>query len=72
MSRVQRFADKDTQVVVPGKLLGSGALDKALTVAAFDFSQSARDQIEKAKGKAITITELLKANPTGKGIRIIG
>jgi len=39
------------------KVLGDGALDKALTVRAHAFSQSARALIEKAGGKA----ELLEA-----------
>ena len=34
------------------KVLGQGTLDKALTVRAHAFSKSAREQIEKAGGKA--------------------
>ncbi|MFW6067361.1 MAG: 50S ribosomal protein L15 [Myxococcota bacterium] len=39
------------------KVLGSGELDKALTVRAHAFSKSAKEKIEKAGGKAELITE---------------
>ncbi len=41
-----------------------------LTVAAWSFSSSARKSIMDAKGKCITINELVKTAP--KNIRIIG
>ena len=44
----------------------------SVVVAAFSFSDSARQEIEKAKGKCITIKELIKQNPKGKDVRIIG
>jgi large subunit ribosomal protein L18e len=60
---------KDKEVViVPGKVLGNGNLDHDVTVAALQFSESAS---EKIKNK-ITIKELLKSNPKGKDVRIIG
>jgi large subunit ribosomal protein L15 len=37
------------------KILGEGTLDKALTVSAHAFSQSAKEKIEKAGGKAVLI-----------------
>jgi large subunit ribosomal protein L18e len=57
---------------VPGKVLGSGTISHNVTVAAFAFSQNAKKQIESAKGKTMTINELLRKNPKGKDIRIIG
>ena len=57
--------------LVPGKVLSMGALTKKLTVAAFQFSQEAREKINGV-GKAITIQELVKENPAGKNVRIIG
>lgn len=36
----------------PVKVLGRGSLDRAITVAANAFSQSAREEIERAGGKA--------------------
>jgi len=62
---------KDT-LVVPGKVLGNGETAKKITVAAMGFSDSARDKIEKAGGSVMTIQELIRKNPEGKGVRIVG
>jgi len=40
---------------IPVKVLGSGELTKTLTVKAHAFSKSAKDKIEKAKGKTEVI-----------------
>ena len=72
VSKLNRCAQKDETIIVPGKVLGSGALNQSITVAAFSFSESAKKIITEAKGKCITIPELMKTNPTGKNVRIIG
>ena len=72
VSKINRCAKKDETIVVPGKVLGSGALSQSITVAAFSFSDSAKKIITDAKGKCITIQELLKTNPKGKNVRILG
>lgn len=72
ISRINRFTRENEVVVVPGKVLGSGSLDHSVVIAAFAFSDSARQQIEKAKGKCMTIQELAKQNPKGKDVRVIG
>jgi large subunit ribosomal protein L18e len=58
-------------VVVPGKVLGNGDLTKKVTVAAFAFSTEAKNKISKA-GKALTIQELMKTNPKGQRVKILG
>lgn len=72
ISRINRSTAANEVVIVPGKVLGSGAVDHSVTVAAFAFSSSAMKRIQEAKGKTLTIPELLKQNPTGKNIRILG
>ena len=62
--------DKET-AVVPGKVLSKGTLKKQLTVAAASFSMSSVEKIQKAGGKAISISELIKINPKGKDVRIV-
>jgi large subunit ribosomal protein L18e len=72
LARLNRFTKDGEVVVVPGKLLGAGMIGHKVDVAAYSFSDSARQQIEKFKGKCISIRDLLKANPKGEKIRIIG
>ena len=71
LSRIARVAPAGATIVVPGKVLGSGALPHAVTIAAFSFSGSARTKIEAAGGKALSIGELIKKTPTGSNVRIV-
>jgi large subunit ribosomal protein L18e len=58
--------------LVPGKVLSNGDFAKKVTVAAFRFSEKAKEKITKAGGKAISIQQLIKENPKGKKVRIVG
>ncbi len=58
-------------VVVPGKVLGSGSIEYPVAVAAFSFSNTAAKKILDAKGKVLSIDELVRMNPKGTGVRII-
>lgn len=71
VSKLELYAPDGKFILVPGKVLGSGDITKKLTVAAFSFSTGAKQRIESAGGKAITIDELQKANPKGKGILML-
>ena len=71
LSTVNRNTKRSDVVVVPGKLLGSGSIDHAVTVAAFGFSQKAKDKLIAAKAKYLSIPELLEKNPEGANVRII-
>lgn len=59
--------DNDT-VLVPGKVLGTGTLNNKVKVAAFDFSEDAKKKINKT----MSIRELMKSNPKGSKVKIIG
>ncbi len=72
ISKIARYTKENEIIVVPGKVLGTGMLEHSITVAAFTFSESAKKQIETAKGKAVSILEIAKQNPKGKNVRIIG
>lgn len=72
LSRLNRFTKKNETVVVPGKVLGTGEIGHAITVAAFAFSEKARQKIAAARGKCVSLLEIVKKNPKGSKIRIIG
>ncbi|MFW6004677.1 MAG: 50S ribosomal protein L18e [Halodesulfurarchaeum sp.] len=71
LSRIERYAREDETVVVPGKVLGSGALRKSVTVAAVDFSASARSKIEHAEGEVLDLEQALEQYPEGSEMRVI-
>jgi len=72
LGRVNRYTKEDEIVAIPGKVLAAGEIGHPVTVSAFAFSQKAMAKIEKAKGKCLSYTELVKKNPKGTGVKIIG
>lgn len=70
LGRIERYAREDETVVVPGKVLGSGVLQKPVTVAAVDFSGTAKTKIEQV-GATMALEEALERNPEGSGVRVI-
>ncbi|MEM0445930.1 MAG: 50S ribosomal protein L18e [Candidatus Nitrosocaldus sp.] len=71
LSKIARYSSAGSMVVVPGKVLGSGIIEHPVTVAAFSFSSTAVKKILNAKGKVLSIDELVKMNPKGTGVRIV-
>lgn len=72
LTRIEKHADGKHIIVVPGKVLGCGELSKKLTIAAWKFSDEAVRKITAAEGEVISIQELVKRAPKGKGVQIIG
>ncbi|HTW39850.1 MAG TPA: 50S ribosomal protein L18e [Thermoplasmata archaeon] len=71
VGHLDRLAEADDWVVVPGKLLADGPLSKPVTVGALSYSAEARSKVHAAGGTALTISELLKAKPDGAGVRLL-
>jgi len=71
LSRLNRHTKERETVIVPGKVLGAGKVEHPIIVAAFAFSKQAQSKISNAKGKCLTVSELLKDNPKGSNIRIM-
>ncbi|PSQ10903.1 50S ribosomal protein L18e, partial [Halobacteriales archaeon QS_7_68_65] len=65
-----RYAREEETVVVPGKVLGSGVLEKPVTVAAVDFSGTAETKIDQV-GESIALEECIEQNPEGSDVRVI-
>ncbi len=71
LSKISRNTKRADTVIVPGKLLGSGSIDHAVTVASFGASEKAKVKLAAAKAKYVSISELLEKNPKGANIKII-
>src|SRR3989344_4402525 len=69
--KIDKYTNEGETALVPGKVLSVGDLTKKLTIAAYQFSGKAEEKINKV-GKAIKLQELMKENPKGKKVRIIG
>jgi large subunit ribosomal protein L18e len=70
--KINKYAKEGETIVVPGKVLSLGNVDRAITVAALNFSQEAAQKISQKGGKVITIKQLFEQNPDAKKVRILG
>ena len=70
LSKLEKFANQNDTIIVPGIVLGKGEIKKQVTVAAVKFSSEARKKIEKAGGKCLSINEISKKEPSK--VRIMG
>ena len=70
LDKISKTTKEREIALIPGKVLSVGNLTKKTTVAAFKFSEAAREKINK-NGEAITIEQLLQKNPKGSKVRIL-
>ena len=68
LSRINRYTESNDTVVIPGKVLGTGEPNEKVTVAAWQFSQSAKEKLKNN----LTIKELMEKNPKAKKLKIMG
>ncbi len=71
LSRIERYTNDGDTIIVPGIVLSSGHLTKPVNIAAWRFSPAAEKKIKGAKGKCLTIEQLIKENPKGSNVKII-
>lgn len=72
VSEISRNAKDGSSVIVAGKVLGSGAIDHRVLVAAYSFSSSARAKIIAAGGECVGLKEMMDANKKMKDVLLIG
>jgi large subunit ribosomal protein L18e len=58
-------------VVVCGKILGDGEVNKKMKVVALGFSKKAKEKLMKAGCEVKTIIEEIRSNKNAKGVTII-
>ncbi|MCD6513268.1 MAG: 50S ribosomal protein L18e [Thermoplasmata archaeon] len=71
VGKITKHLKEGEIAVVPGKVLGMGDAGK-IEVAAWKFSKSAKEKIEKAGGKCYSLFEIVEKNPEGIKVRILG
>ena len=72
LNRISKYTGEKETALIPGKVLSTGELTKKVSIAAWSFSEKSQEKITKAGGKHMSIEELVKNNPKGKDIRILG
>ncbi|MFH0927322.1 MAG: 50S ribosomal protein L18e [Candidatus Micrarchaeota archaeon] len=71
LSKLAKSTKEGQTVLVASKVLGDGYINHKLTVAALGFSKRAKEQIEAAGGKTMSVAQLKAANPSGEGVELL-
>ncbi len=72
LNRIAQLTKENDTVVFPGKVLGTGNVPHKITLCSFSISNSAENKIIDNGGKLISFSDLIKQNPTGKGVVLLG
>ena len=60
------------KVIVPGKVLSQGEINKKVKVVALGFSEKAKEKLLKSGSDVSSILKEIKSNPEAKDIKILG
>lgn len=71
LDKINEEAKEGETVIIAGKVLSQGELNKKIKVVALSFSEMAKEKISKAKGETLTILEEIKKNPDAKNVRFL-
>ena len=71
LGRIDEQSKEGEVIIVPGKVLSIGEINKKIKVVALGFSEVAKEKLLKSKTEAISILEEIKKNPSAKGIKIL-
>jgi len=72
LGHISKNSTEGSTIVVAGKVLGDGELNHKVTVAAYSFSDSARNKIKKAGGTLVSLSDFVKSESTEKDVIILG
>ena len=71
LGEINEKSEEGDTIVVPGKVLSQGEIDKKIKIIAMKFSEKAREKLLKSKTQVSSIVEEIKKNPEAKAIRIL-
>ena len=71
LETINKEAKDGETILIPGKILSQGEINKKIKMVANDFSEKAKEKLTKSKIKFLKINEEIKLNPNATGIRIL-
>ncbi len=71
LEEINKRTEEGEVIVIPGKVLSQGELDKKIKVIALNFSGKAREKLLNFKCEVSNILEEIKRNPEAKGVKIL-
>tara|TARA_Y100000310_G_scaffold103202_1_gene101454 strand:- start:3807 stop:4181 length:375 start_codon:yes stop_codon:yes gene_type:complete len=71
LGKINDKTNEGENVIIPGKVLSQGEINKKIKIIAFGFSEKAKEKLSRSKIEFSSINEEIKINPTAKGIKIL-
>ncbi len=71
LQEISKQAKEGENLVVPGKVLSQGELDKKIKIIALGFSEVAKEKLKKSGSKISYMLDEIKSNPEAKGLRVL-
>ena len=71
LDRIERETKEGDTIVIPGKILSSGHVNKKIRIACLSCSEKAKKKLKNKKCEIVSILEEAKKNPEARGIKII-
>ena len=71
LSEINEKAKQGEKVIVPGKVLSQGEINKKFKIGALGFSEKAKEKLLSAGCEIITILKEIKSNPSAKDVKIL-
>jgi large subunit ribosomal protein L18e len=68
---INKKTKEGDRVLVIGKVLSQGELDKKIKIVALSYSKKANEKLLKSKCEVVKILEEIKRNPEAKGLEIL-
>jgi len=62
---------EDNKIIVVGKVLGMGSINKKISISALSFSEQAKEKLKKVDCEIKTIKQEIEKNPKLEGVKII-
>jgi large subunit ribosomal protein L18e len=72
VGKISQLTKENDAVLIPGKMLGDGLVDHAVTVGALFTSKAAVKKIATAGGSVLSIVEFAEKYPDGSGVIVMG
>lgn len=70
LDEIDGISQEGDTIVIPGKVLGRGNVEKKIRICAIAFSQEAKRKLKEKKCEIVSIEEEIQINPKYQGIKI--
>ena len=71
LDKIDRLCKENSTILVAGKVLGKGEINKKIKLAAFNISEQARTKLKESGSSFLELEELLHKSPDVKEIKLI-